>query len=806
MAFMEFVSSMLEGGRERIREAISTGLEPVHFHDADAATVYQYLVGYIKDYEGLPTRATIEGDTGVVLPACPPEPFDFWMEKTKELRTLGHLNTGLQKLGAAVMKKDVDEGISALNNTQKVLREQHLIIQPVVPLWGQLPLAKKRYKDIQDGKRGIPFPWKTVTGETLGMWPKDLIVFVARTGVGKCVEARTELMDPQTGVVRTIREVCEASLADIHLGSERTGLDPFKDVRSWSKSGGLVTRSIQAKVDTGTKRCLQFVLESGKRVIVTPEHPFILPDGWRRADRVRIGETVGTPSRMGFPEMPEALSPEDVDLLAVLLADGSYTGHHVSFSKGDPEVVRVATEAAEVKGAAVRRVSRYDYTFTGGGDLRRRVNPVRELLREHGIDRTLSRDKAIPDAVFRLDREQLARFLSIFWMCDGYVDNGPGIVLASGKMLRQISHLLLRFGIRSSVHYKPTRLKGAVFDAWRLRVYAESWEAFDRELSLWGPKAVRMKALLAKRRNPNTGSPRCWDGERIRRYKRCHIHEKGVRGSEPWWWSSGLVWDRVVEIREAGFRRVFDLTVPGTECFVANDVVVHNTWVLINLALKAWKKKHRVLFLTTEMAQETILQRFAAMYFRLPYRMLRRGKLPKMDEQRFFEGVEELKDAVGLDIIGGQFDFRLESIDGAIEEADCELAIVDGAYLLRAEGKTRTERMAEVFNEFKRICISREVALAASTQFNREAKKGKPQSNVLENIGLSDVVGWNADLAFALTQTEEMVKSRRMGVIPMKGRETLIPPFDTHWDFELMDFSEIDDDTVDDGLEEEPIF
>ena len=43
------------------------------------------------------------------------------------------------------------------------------------------------------------------------------------------------------------------------------------------------------------------------------------------------------------------------------------------------------------------------------------------------------------------------------------------------------------------------------------------------------------------------------------------------------WASSDLFWDRVVAITAAGEEDVFDLTVPGPACWLADGVVSHNS-------------------------------------------------------------------------------------------------------------------------------------------------------------------------------------------------------------------------------------
>jgi intein/homing endonuclease len=43
--------------------------------------------------------------------------------------------------------------------------------------------------------------------------------------------------------------------------------------------------------------------------------------------------------------------------------------------------------------------------------------------------------------------------------------------------------------------------------------------------------------------------------------------------------NTGYFWDRVASNRKAGSERVYDITVPATESFIANGFVVHNCWV-----------------------------------------------------------------------------------------------------------------------------------------------------------------------------------------------------------------------------------
>ena len=205
--------------------------------------------------------------------------------------------------------------------------------------------------------------------------------------------------------------------------------------------------------------------------------------------------------------------------------------------------------AGERLGFSVRHVGRYDYALTGhvtfdgppdgrcacgcgaptltatrtrGGNLKgqpsryapghsSRRGAVATLLRRNGVPRALAKHKVIPDSVFRLPADQLARFLGVFWMCDGTVSKtGVEITLASERMVRQLQHLLLRFGVQSRVRFHATAIGDRPFDAWNLRVYSQCDQTFLDTIPLWGAKRAKLAALCAARTRPvqaNCGAP-----------------------------------------------------------------------------------------------------------------------------------------------------------------------------------------------------------------------------------------------------------------------------------------------------------
>jgi replicative DNA helicase len=806
-----FVSALLSEGTDGWRVAIEKGIRADDL-SGNGRLAFDYISEHLQSYGSLPVLAVVEGRLGLELGA-PQGQTIYFADEINNRKLHGAIQTGVTRILTTLRDAKPQDAYSEIENLLSTLRREQVVGSRVKPWSAIVRDTWAFYERLKAGETGVLTPWSTINEATLGFWPQDLVVVVARQGVGKCVHEDTEIVDPRTGVPRKIR--------DFYADESCTS------VTTWSSTQGVLVGSVSAKIDTGRKECLKFTLGTGRSVTVTPEHPFLTPEGWVRADELRAGRSVGLPARMPMPQEAVRLRDSEVDLLALLLSEGSYTGNHVGFSTADAEVLRIAEAAAVDLGLSVVHRRKYDYDLVSADG----STIARHFLERFDLGQTLAKEKTIPEAVWRLPADQLARFLGLFWMCDGYVDNGPGITLASEALVRQLQSLLLRFGCQSSVHYKEATCEGKTFDAWRLRVYSHCLEAFAL-IPLFGTKGERIAALLEKDRNPNVGNPvvseAFWQrvGE-IAVARKGGLRDTGLRLG----WTTPFVlrslhgangtvnlrvfrefcavfacatefeyllgkdvfWDSVTQVASVGPCRIYDLTVPETSCFVANDVIVHNTWFAIITALHAWMNGKKVLFATTEVAQVAVSMRLLALYNRVAFGNFRHGRLDMFTEQRVLKSIDDLEGSHGLWVIGGDFDFRTESLEAAMEEVEPDLTIADGAYLMDTAdgGSTRTEKAASAFNELKRMAKRRNSVVLATTQFNRSASSDKASSIKLENVGLTDVVGWNADLAFGMIQTEDMRTDKKMMIKPLKVREGIGKDLTVEWDMETMDFREI---------------
>ena len=226
------------------------------------------------------------------------------------------------------------------------------------------------------------------------------------------------------------------------------------------------------------------------------------------------------------------------------------------------------------------------------------------------------------------------------------------------------------------------------------------------------------------------------------------------------------------------------------------------TWLLTVMAEYAWRQGQKVFFVSPEISDIKLAQRFISLNLKLPYMDLRRGRLGSFLEPTFYSGVKELvkNDDKRFMTLSSSFGIDINSIRSGIIEFKPDIVFLDGLYLLDTGSKfvDKYSRVSQAADEIKKINRTFKVPCITATQFNRNVKPGKKKMS-LEDIGLSDVIGWNADWVFGMYQDKDMKLDGRMDLIPLKTRESEdIENVELNWNFNKMDFSEVSDsDSID---------
>ncbi|MBI4035018.1 MAG: replicative DNA helicase [Candidatus Chisholmbacteria bacterium] len=399
-------------------------------------------------------------------------------------------------------------------------------------------------------------------------------------------------------------------------------------VLAMDKQMKLVPAVVSKVFSSGKKVVYRLRLKSGKVIGATVNHRFFTVGGFKRLDQLQVGDRLATPRVLPITaNQNETLNDDRLIVLAHMIGDGCYVRRQpLHYTNSDLALVH-AVETAAVNEFAVQprlvpQQNWYHLYLASEEHLARgRRNPIVKWFDEElGIYGQSSRQKFIPEVVFRQPQERLTLFLRHLWSTDGCVHvnkkaKGPlvRIYYASGSelLVRQVSHLLLRLGIISRVGHTG---KVGYEDVWAVHIQGKTDQL--RFLELVGGVGDKLKvveqAIKVLRKveaNPNNDViPKdIWeDIEILRRevglttrefhaqlgwaYSGTQRHNNGLSRNRlkrvlqvvsnyklAALVNSDLYWDEVVKITRLGVREVFDATVPVYANFVANDIVVHNS-------------------------------------------------------------------------------------------------------------------------------------------------------------------------------------------------------------------------------------
>ncbi len=276
--------------------------------------------------------------------------------------------------------------------------------------------------------------------------------------------------------------------------------------------------------------------------------------------------------------------------------------------------------------------------------------PVAGLLEKVGLRFAKAADKVVPDCIFQLPREQLALFLKTLFTCDGSVYvNGqgtPGISYStiSRRLAEDVQHLLLRFGLVATLRTKHSKVNDKPYVAYELMLLGVSEvQTFLDEISIMG----RQEACAQIRQMPAPQTPSThrdtiptgevfWD--RLRTLsgdigfaelsRRAGTHIKDRRHERPLCRATveklaevlddpelralangNVYWDEIASIRPAGEAPVYDISVAERANFVANDLIIHNSTLLLQIATLMAQTVGKVLYVSGEESARQIKMR-----------------------------------------------------------------------------------------------------------------------------------------------------------------------------------------------------
>jgi replicative DNA helicase len=590
---------------------------------------------------------------------------------------------------------------------------------------------------------GIATGFNDLDYMTSGLQRGDLIIIAARPSMGKCLAADAEIVLAD-GRIATIEEIYQRREAELlTLG------DDFKFK---------LTRP-STFVDDGIKPVYRVTTRLGRFVDSTLSHPYLTIDGWRKLLDLNVGDRVAV-SRLIDVFGERKLRQTEIESLARDSRDDVIPS--IAFQLVKPQLAHFLHCLFAVDGEGVNSDARHPRVCYASEKLARQIQ---HLLLRFGI-------------VATLERKDVRSECRTSWRLE--IADNHSIRLFAEEIGKAANHQNASGPVRLDMGLNPpngswgmVKARPIPGDGPRPNPPNGSWGMFkvrpipgdgprpNPPNGSWGMFKVQPSLVARGERLDFNDPPTAVGGIQEKLVRRCGLDYNdpptavgGISGSDPTAVGGraggDVYWDEIVSIEYLGDKQVYDLTIPETHNFVANDICVHNTAFSLNIAQNAATtpqhhgEKAVVGVFSLEMSNEQLVNRMLCSQARVDAHRLRSGYLSKDEWRRLATGVGELSEAlIYLDDTPGisVLEMRAKARRLKNELKRLDLLIVDYLQLMTGRGRSesRQQEVSQISRELKMLAKELNVPLVALSQLSRapETRTGshKPQLSDLRESG-----------------------------------------------------------------------
>ncbi|MBL8681654.1 MAG: replicative DNA helicase [Myxococcales bacterium] len=422
-------------------------------------------------------------------------------------------------------------------------------------------------------------------------------------------------------------------------------------------------------------------------------------------------------------------------------------------------------------------------------------------LQEIGVWGHNAKTKVVPQCVFTAPRAQVALFLNRLFATDGWattLKSGQaqlGYTTVSTQLAEDVQHLLLRFGVIAKRRARTVGYRGERRAVWQLDITdAQSIRTFAAQIGAFGKERALARCIESLDRrsthtNGDTIPEQVWsmiaakkgdeswaslarraglgDVTNIHAGKRGLSRERLAKIARALGDSellelatSELYWDEVVSIESLGVQQVYDLEVPDTHNFVANDICVHNTSFVLCLTANAAKASGKpVLFFSLEMPRVELANRLLCAEANVDQSLLRSNMLTEDQMTALTNAASRIYNLpIYIDDSGELTLMDLRAKARRMKaERDLSLIVIDYLQLMKAsrEGMDSREReISEISRGLKQLAKECGVPIVALSQLNRSVESRTDKRPQLSDLRESGAIEQDADMVMFIYRDE----------------------------------------------------
>ncbi len=421
-----------------------------------------------------------------------------------------------------------------------------------------------------------------------------------------------------------------------------------------------------AYIDDGIKPVFKVTTRLGRSIETTITHPYLTLDGWKKLSEIKVG------NKIAVPHLIPIFGKE-------ALAEGRLKD----------------------LGEESQAYSKNPYSI-------------------------------IPTFIFQLSQSQVQRFLCDLLNDDTWVSatTGDGLWIGysatSEKLVRQIQHLLLRFGVVSAIQLRSIEPEHPYKFEWRLDISDfRSSMAFVNNFGF--PAEV-----YEERMTPSENRT----GEQLDH-------------------NSQVYWDEIVGIEYTGEKQVYDLTISDTHNFVANDICVHNTAISLNIAYNMAKLHNLpVLVFSLEMSKDQLVQRLIASEAGVDSNRLRAGRISPNEWDSVYKAVDRISELpIFIDDNASMMLMEMRSQARKLQAehgGTLGLIMIDYLQLMEGSSDNRVQEISKITRGLKGLARELQVPLIALSQLSRGVEARNNKRPMMSDLRESGSIEQDADLIMML--------------------------------------------------------
>ncbi len=341
----------------------------------------------------------------------------------------------------------------------------------------------------------------------------------------------------------------------------------------------VVNREVLGTIKLHSEKIIKITTRTGRVLRQTPEHPLRTITGWKKAEELKLGERLAV-----IRTVPTEKSLHDENrlcLLAALITEGSTSHTQTVFSQNEENQEYIQIVRNAVEGLGGRFIQHPSDPMKYG------IQGLSRLVTEWHLRGKTSSEKSVPEFVFRLHQDQIAKFLYWCWLGDGLRDTHywseqyTNISSISPQLRKDYQRLFSRIGVIASVEGTKVAIYGQerdeLFEIWKALGLIEDYK---REPNRQGSKKKDVIPADVKQLFPEEFKktrfmrPSYYNKNITKRIFLKVVNTPLARNIV-----NNVMWDEIVSIEtEHGSFDVYDLKVDDTKSYVAEDISTYDTY------------------------------------------------------------------------------------------------------------------------------------------------------------------------------------------------------------------------------------